>query len=157
MRRVLTALSLLLSLGVAPATAGDLTLRDVYELHRTGMGDDLLIAVVDAEAGPLELSFADIHDLKSAGFSERLIAALVRASRKPGTASSQPVVRQDVYAPTYAPIYAPTFVYAPTVVVTEERRREGEAPDQPSMRREKPPATWITRREDGKNVVPPKR
>jgi hypothetical protein len=144
MRRALTALVLALTVGVATASAGDLTLRDVYELHRTGMGDDLLIALVEADPGPLELSLADIQDLKGAGFSERLIAALVMASRRP---TAQPptapvVVQQHVYAPTYAPNFAPTFVYAPTVVIAP-RPREHDAP-KPPVRREKPPATWVT-------------
>ena len=150
MRRAILALTLALTLTPAAATAGDLTLRDVYELHRTGMGDDLLIAVVDADPGPLELSFADIQDLKSAGFSERLIAALVRASRKaavPVASTPALVVQQDVYAPTYAPTIAPTFVYAPIIVVDPKLRpRPDEKPDTPTVRREKPPATWITKR-----------
>jgi hypothetical protein len=145
MRRALAALVLALTVGVATASAGDLTLRDVYELHRTGMGDDLLIALVEADPGPLELSLADIQDLKGAGFSERLIAALVMASRRP---TAQPptapvVVQQHVYAPTYAPTFAPTFVYAPTVVIAP-RPREDDSPRRPPVRREKPPATWVT-------------
>ena len=67
--------------------AGDLTLRDVIELHRTGLGEDLLIAVIDADGGPFPLSFADIQDLKSDGLSERVIAALVRTGTRRASTS----------------------------------------------------------------------
>ena len=104
---------LLAALALAPlsAAAGDLTLRDVMELHRTGLGDDLLIAVIDADGGPFRLSFVDIQDLKSDGLSERVIAALVR------TGARQPLL-EDV-GPVVEPVavYQEVVTYVPSLVV----------------------------------------
>ena len=84
MTRIFGILLAALLLTPLSAAAGELTLRDVMELHRTGLGDDLLIAVIEADGGPFRLSFADIQDLKSDGLSERVIAALVRTrARQP--------------------------------------------------------------------------
>lgn len=164
MTRILGVLGTALLLAAPMAFAGDLTLRDVIELHRSGLGDDLLIAVIDADGGPFSLSLADIHDLKSDGLSERLIAALVRTgARRTGSPDdgSVPVVhvQQNVIN---------NVVPAIVVVDTPElgRRRGGTDPDRPGHPSNRdgnefrhrppappPPATWVTRREDGKNVT----
>ena len=64
MTRLLGLLALSLSLLLVPAraSAGDLTLRDVIELHRAGLGDTLLIAVIEADGGPFRLAYAEILD-----------------------------------------------------------------------------------------------
>ena len=170
MTRILGLVLALATLAPAPALAGDLTLRDVIELHRSGMGDDLLIAVIEADGGPIGLSFADIQDLKSDGFSERLIAALVRTGARPagqGAEGAGPVVhvQQEV-----------TNVVLPTVVLVDPRVAYGTRYDRADARTgarsewnddsdhrdghrprrraaQPPPASWVTRQEDGKNVT----
>ena len=156
MTRIFGFLLAALVLTPLSAAAGDLTLRDVMELHRTGLGDDLLIAVIDADGGPFRLSFVDIQDLKSDGLSERVIAALVRTGgRQPlledvGTVVEPVAVYQEVVA------YVPSLVMVGTPVVPVwrdenhvrhyARRGDRSLPAQP------PPATWVTQREDGRNV-----
>ena len=61
----LLAMALLLAPHSARANDEALTLRDVIELHRSGLGDELLMAVIEAAAGGVRLSYADIQDLKS--------------------------------------------------------------------------------------------
>ena len=51
MPRVLGMLVLFLLLVPMPARAGDLTLRDLVELHRAGLGDELLVAASRPTAG----------------------------------------------------------------------------------------------------------
>lgn len=143
--------ALLLASAPQHARAADLTLRDVIELHRSGLGEDLLIAVIDADGGPFTLTLADIEDLKSDGLSERVITALVRTGSRPplaAIAGAPPVVVQQ----------AVTTYVVPLVVVGgtsgsdgDSRRPEkaGSGPPSPP-----PPATWITRRADGQNVTP---
>jgi hypothetical protein len=156
MTRLLGVLALALLLTPRPAAAGDLTLRDVIELHRSGLGDELLVAVIEADGGPFQLSLADILDLRSDGLSERVIAALVRTGTRRASASSE--------APTVQVQQHVTQV-APTVVIIEDDRP---VPQPPSGRRPSsgfapgpgqippmvtpPAATWTTRREDGRNV-----
>ena len=173
MTRVFGLVLALAWLSPSPALAGDLTLRDVIELHRSGLGEDLLLAVIEADGGPITLTFADIQDLKSDGFSERLIAALVRTGAHSAGRTSEgaaPVVhvQQEV-----------TNVVIPAVVVVDPgatyrtSRYRGEpgvadpddfdgrngyrnGRDAHGARRrpaQPPPAAWVTRQEDGKNVT----
>lgn len=75
------ALSLALVMAPAIAHAGELTTRDVVELHRAGLGEEVLLALIQVDGGPFELSPTDALDLKAEGLPERVIAALIRAGR----------------------------------------------------------------------------
>lgn len=161
MTRIL-ALALTTSL-LWPSTAAaeDLTLRDVIELHRSGLGEELLMAVIEADGGVFTLSIADIQDLKSDGLSERLIAALVRTGSRPAVAMADtagPVVHVEQEVVNYV---------VPAVIVVgarpeTRRRRHGQhdadwsGDDGHGSRTRQappPPAMWMTRREDGVNVT----
>lgn len=157
MTRLLGILAIALLLAPRPALAGELTLRDVIELHRSGLGDDLLVAVIEADGGPFQLTLADILDLKSDGLSERVISALVRTGTRRQAASTD--------APTVEVRQHVTQV-APTVVIIDD---DGPVPHRPSTGGGRPPqftpgpgqippmvtppATWTTRRDDGRNVT----
>ena len=148
---LLTSLLLVPSL----ALAGDLTLRDVIELHRSGLGDDLLIAVIDADGGPFTLTFGDIQDLKSDGLSERVIAALVRTGSRRSLAAdggSAPVVHVQQEVNNYV---APTVVVVGVPGLGQGGRDQGrvDGHEQPRPPAPPPPAMWVTRREDGRNVT----
>jgi hypothetical protein len=86
------SLVLALAIVAAPALlhAGDLTPRDVVELHRSGLGEEVLLALIEVDGGPFNLTTADVLDLKAEGLPERVIAALIRAGR-------------GGYAPRHAP------------------------------------------------------
>ena len=147
-----------------PVRAGDLTLRDVIELHRSGLGEDLLIAVIEADGGPFTLGFADIHDLKSDGLSERIITALVRTgARRPVPADGAPAVVVEQHVTTVVPgvVVLPPAIPPPHA---HGGRSDGDHPSRTGDRRDGqrrrdvrqpdlPAATWITRREDGRNVA----
>ena len=146
MARTIQALVFALLFVPSLAVAGDLTLRDVIELHRSGLGDDLLISVIDADGGPFALTFADIHDLKSDGLSERVITALVRTGARPASTAGVGVapviqVRQEVV----------NYVVPAVVLIdssgTDRNASRARPPAPP------PPATWVTRQEDGRNVT----
>ena len=107
----------------APALAGDLTTRDVIELSRSGLGDEVIIALVEVDGGPFHLSPADVLDLKAEGLSDRVLAALVRAGRHSGSPShvTEPLLDDGVAfvgerhvtytvavpVPVYVPVYNP--------------------------------------------------
>jgi hypothetical protein len=173
MIRMLGVLTIAVILGAAvPARAGDLTLRDVIELHRAGLGDELLIAVIEVDGGPFALGLADIHDLKGDGVSERVIAALVRtgARRSAPEGHGTPTVHVEQHVTSVVPgtvLLAPVLPYHATVVPayvhghprtgspTHTPPRTTAQPRAPFDHRvEIPPATWITPSRDGRVNVP---
>lgn len=146
-----------LLLAPSPARADELTLRDVIELHRSGLGEDLLMAVIEADGGSFSLSFADIQDLKSDGLSERVIAALVRTGLR-STLTDQGVapvvqVNQAVYAPTLVVLGTPDWRQDHHPAGHSDRRQHAPRPDGEPRQEQTPPATWVTRQEDGQNVT----
>ena len=170
MTNVLRLFVLMLVTAPWAARADQLSLRDVVELHRSGLGDDLLIAVIEADGGPFTLSFADIHDLKSDGLSERVITALVRTATRPaGTGdASAPVVSVEQHVTTVVPGYViGGMVAVPGDYSTDGRRKgDGGRGDQPRIRDdgrrapydhriEVPPASWVTRPDDHRSFSPP--
>ncbi|HUF22618.1 MAG TPA: hypothetical protein VMN81_00720 [Vicinamibacterales bacterium] len=62
----------------APAPAEAVTLRDLVDLSKQGLGDDLLIALVEAEKSVFHLSAADVKSLKEQGLSDRLLIHLLQ-------------------------------------------------------------------------------
>ena len=159
----------LLLLAPWPARADDLTLRDVIELHRSGLGEDLLVAVIEADGGPFTLDFADIHDLKSDGLSERVIAALVRTGKgRSGNTADVPAVSVEQHVTNVVPglVVVGATAIPHGVDVRDDRHRSERSPRADDGRRdgrrrpydhkvEVPAATWITRQEDGRNISPP--
>lgn len=79
MRRVL-AIALVL-LGFAPA-ADALTVRDVIELTRAGLGEEVLLALVEVDRSIYAIDPATLKSLKAAGVPERVIVAMVRSGRE---------------------------------------------------------------------------
>jgi hypothetical protein len=157
MSRLFAALALVLFLSPRPAAAGDLTLRDVIELQRSGLGDELLVAVIEADGGPFQLSMADILDLRSYGMSERVISALLRTGTRRTGSSDAPAVNVQQHVTQVAPT---------VVIVNDHDDRPAHVPPPYGSRRGSgftpgpgqippmvtPPATWTTRQEDGRNV-----
>lgn len=150
----LLALSLVLLTAPVQAQAGDLTTRDIVELSRSGLGDDVLIALVDVDGGPFDLSPADLLDLKAEGLSDRVLAALVRAGRhrQPGEVLSTDEPGIPSYTDTYFSVDEPVThhwtsagerhvihtvaVPVPVHVPVYKRRRGSHRDDRPSRRHE---------------------
>ena len=116
MRRALTLFALFLTLGAAPADA--ITVRDIVELSKSGLSDELLLALIDIEKKVFPVDPATLKTLKEAGVSERVILAMMRSGR------TQP-------APLPAPAPSPEGVVQeqpraaappPQVVVIEHRQ-----------------------------------
>lgn len=157
MSRLIAALALVLVFAPRPVAAGDLTLRDVIELQRSGLGDELLVAVIEADGGPFQLSMADVLDLRSYGMSERVISALLRTDARRGGSAETPAVTVQQHVTQVAPT---------VVIVNDHDDRPMPAPYPYGSRRGSdftpapgqippmvtPPATWTTRREDGRNL-----
>ena len=155
MIRLLGVLALTFLLAPVPvAAAGELTLRDVIELHRSGLGDDLLIAVIEADGGPFQLSYAEILDLKSDGLSERVITALVRTGTRRSASADVPAVSVQQHVTQVAPTIVVIDDGGHTPPPAREPRAYVPGPGQIPPMVTPPAATWTTRQRDGKNVTP---
>ena len=106
MRAAIVAALLLV---LAPS-AQALTIRDVIELTRAGLTDEVLIALIEVDSGVFATDTATLKSLKEAGVSERVMVALIRSGRDRRVEETLPPVEETgAQAP------------APQVVVIEHR------------------------------------
>jgi hypothetical protein len=88
-------------LGPAAGLASAVTTRDLVELSRAGLGDDVLIALLQSDGSVFRLSAADIISLKAQGLSDKVIVAMLQ-TRAPKPApqveeTAQPPVVVEVH------------------------------------------------------------
>lgn len=98
MRRAIVVAVLILGF-VRAAEA--LTIRDIVELSRAGLGDEVLLALIDVHRGVYAIDPETLKTLKQAGVSDRVIAALVRSGRE--TLEPLPAATSSDRAPDAAP------------------------------------------------------
>ena len=110
MRRLAFLLVPLLSL--LPARLDALTVRDVMELTRAGLGDEVLLALIEVDRSVFPIDAATVKSLKEAGVSEIVILAMIRSAR------TSPVPPPPADAPVVAREVEPA---PPQVVVIEHR------------------------------------
>jgi hypothetical protein len=79
MRRILAVLCLVFTVSAAPAAA--LTVRDVIELSKAGVGDEILLALIDVDHRVYTLSPEDVKAMKQAGVTDTVVVALIRSGR----------------------------------------------------------------------------
>lgn len=98
MRRLLIA-TLVAAALATPAEA--LTLKDLMELARAGLGDEVLLALIEVDRGVYAIDPATLKQLKAAGVSDKVIAALIRSGREapPDPAPLPPAPEPDEPAP----------------------------------------------------------
>lgn len=97
MRRAVLVVTVLAFLA---GSAEALTIRDVIELSRAGLGDEVLLALIEVDRGVYSIDTATLKQLKAAGVSERVIVALVRAGREiPPEPTPMPVADDQAPAP----------------------------------------------------------
>ena len=78
-RRVLAAATVVLALGASSAQA--VTIQDIIDLKRAGLGDEVLLALIEVDGGVFSIDTATLTKLKGAGVSEKVIEAIVRSGR----------------------------------------------------------------------------
>jgi hypothetical protein len=79
MRRLIVILAFLAACW--PARADALTVRDIVELSRAGLGEETLLALIEVDPSVFPIDTATLKSLKVAGVSERVIVAMVRSAR----------------------------------------------------------------------------
>jgi hypothetical protein len=110
MRRFLMATGLVLSLASA---AEAITIRDIIELSRAGLGEDVLLALIEVDGGVFSIDNDTLTTLKKSGVSEKVIVALIKSGRSKPPAP--PVEPSAITEPEPEPDPAP----APQVVVID--------------------------------------
>jgi hypothetical protein len=131
-------LALLVIVGVLfSARAEAVTVRDLIELSRAGLSDDVLIELIAVDGSVFNLDAATLRELKAGGVSEKVILAMLRAGRTPVPLPAAapempeaPTIQVDVPPPTIVIQQAPPVVvnvpvpyYVPVVVPDGHRRR----------------------------------
>ena len=79
MRRI--ALLVLPLMSLFPVSASALTIRDVVELTRAGLGEDVILALIEVDPSVFPIDTPTLKMLKDAGVSQRVIVAMVRSGR----------------------------------------------------------------------------
>jgi hypothetical protein len=100
MRRI--ALLVLPLLTLFSLSASALTVRDVVELTRAGLREDVILALIEVDPSVFPVDTATLKMLKQAGVSERVIVAMVRSGRTHPPAPTEPaapVVIEEVPPP----------------------------------------------------------
>jgi hypothetical protein len=104
-RRVLMAIVLLLTVA---ASAQAVTVRDIITLTKAGLGDEVLLALIEVDGGVFNVDAETLTRLKAAGVSEVVIVALVRSGRtRPAIAEPTP----QPFAPVQAEPTPPQIYY----------------------------------------------
>ena len=118
MRR--TAFTLLTVFALAAGRAEAVTIRDVIELTKAGLSDQVLLALIEVDRSVFAIDTATLKQLKEAGVSDAVIVALIRSGRTPRV-EPQPVMEP---APTYEPAARPE----PEVIVIDHHDAPAPAP-----------------------------
>jgi hypothetical protein len=136
MRRLTLLLVLALVAGAARAEA--ITIAEIIELSKTGLSDEVLLALVEIENRVFPVDPETVKALKGGGVSERVIAAIVRHGRAkplepviPAVPASpdmpppppqpqvvviehrEPRVERVREVPVAVPVYVPVYVRTP--------------------------------------------
>ena len=83
----LAGLSVLL-LALAASPAGAVTVDDLVELAAAGVGDDVLVELIQLGGERYDLPAARVRELKADGVSDRVLLALLRSGRPRGGTTS---------------------------------------------------------------------
>ena len=125
LRRTLIAI---LAVFVVAGRAEAVTIRDLIELSKAGLGDDVLIALIEVDKRVFAVDTETLKSLKAGGVSDNVIVALIRSGRStkpeaPAPAAApeprQPeviVVDHHDPAPAPAPVAYPVPVAVPVYV-----------------------------------------
>ena len=79
-RRAVLACLTILALGAGRAEA--VTIRDIIELSKSGLGDSVLLALIEVDRSVFAIDAATIKKLKDAGVSDVVIVAMIRSGRE---------------------------------------------------------------------------
>jgi hypothetical protein len=117
MRRVAIALFPVVLVGslLVPIRAEAITLREIIELTRAGLGEEVLLALIEVDQRVFPTDPETVRMLKQAGVSERVIVAIVTSGRIPQAVP-------ETMPETFVPQAAPPEPASPQVIFIERER-----------------------------------
>jgi hypothetical protein len=116
---------------LVPASASAVTVRDIIELTKAGLSDDILMALIDSDRTVFSLDKNEILALKKAGVSEAVMLKMLRTriefvaptatpemEAAPATAAPEPpipglVVIGEQPPPAPVTVVVPQYFYVP--------------------------------------------
>jgi hypothetical protein len=111
-RRVAALVFALSTLPLLAQPALALSLRDIVELTKAGLTDEVLVALIEVDKPVFPIDSETLKALKAQGVSERVLIAIIRSGRTPQPAAAS--VAPEELAPAVQPAPPP-----PTVVVVD--------------------------------------
>ena len=134
-RRMILAGVVMLALTAASAEA--LTVRDVVELSKAGLSEQVLLALIEVDHSVFAIDTATLKQLKQAGVSDPVIVAMIKSGRErvpaepaapvvpePAPQPDPQVVVIDHHdAPAPQPVYYAVPVYVPVASGAIDGRR----------------------------------
>ncbi len=134
-------MAFLLTAGRAEAV----TAKDIIDLSRAGLGEAVLLALVEVDGGVFTIDNDTLTTLKAAGVSDKVIEAMVRSGRsrpEPPVVTAQPeppppqvIVVEHEPRPVQQvvqQVLVPVPVYVPVVSRTRTRGHVVRAPEAPA-------------------------
>ena len=115
MRRIIIIASLLLS--AVPAAAQSVTVRDVVELSKAGLGAEAILALIEVNRPVFPVDVETLKSLKDAGVEPAVILAMIKSGR------TTPLPE----LPAPVPLELPTAP-APQVVIVDHHLEEHHEP-----------------------------
>ena len=97
------ALALVFVAGTA-APAAAVSIRDLVELSRAGLSDEVLVALIEADETDFALDAPKILELRQAGVSERVITAMLESGRSRRQAEA--AAAAEAVPPAASPVQA---------------------------------------------------
>ena len=100
---------------LVPGSAGAVTVRDIIELSKAGLSEDILVALIEADLTVFTLDKDQILELKKAGVSDVVVLKMLRtrAGAEPAAGAAREVAQQPglvVIGAESAPAPAPVVV-----------------------------------------------
>jgi hypothetical protein len=112
-----STLAFLIVAALTAARADAVTIRDLIELTKAGLSDQVLLALIEVDRGVFTIDTPALKQLKEAGVSEAVIVALIRSGRTPRAQEPEP-----------APAAEYPAARAPEIIVIDHHDGRPEAP-----------------------------
>ena len=148
MRRFLSILLLVALPASASAQGSLLTVRDIVDLTKAGLGDEALIALIEVNRPIFPVDVDTLKSLKASGVAPSVIVAMIKSGREapppppvpvevPVVSNPQPLPPPPVVVVEHhervreVPVVVPVYVAVPTRRIVDHPRRPAAKPVEP--------------------------